>query len=90
MELTQEIMDVFATGATKGGETNWSERDDAAGLRAVLEFIDPVPSDVQEMKDKNGGAWWRVKDDPLIWADSSGGCWTARQIINVFGGISWS
>jgi hypothetical protein len=89
VELTQEIMDIFATGATKGGETNWSERDDAAGLRAVLEFIDPVPSDVQEVKDKEGCQWFRA-DDPLIWQDrDNGGCLTARQIINETGGISW-
>lgn len=89
MELTQEIMDIFAAGATKGGETNWSERDDAAGLRAVLKFIDPVPADIDVVIDPEGREWFRMVD-PMIWQELTGPQHlTARRIIDDVGGISW-
>lgn len=55
MELTQEIMDVYTAGATKMGEANWSERDDSAGIQAVLDFLAPAPDRISiagEAKDR--------------------------------------
>lgn len=89
MELTQEIMDIFAAGATEDGVKNWSERSDAAGLRAVLAHIDPVPDGIDEITDGEGGEWKRT-DDPLIWRGPGiADFLTARQIITDHGGISW-
>ncbi len=43
MKITQEHMDVYTLAATKEGELDWTERDDRAGLQAVLDLIAPEP-----------------------------------------------
>lgn len=62
MDLTQEMMDVYTLGATKEGVTDWTERDDRAGLQAVLNFLAPMPHDTErtswELKLIRGVLGW--------------------------------
>lgn len=43
MKLDQGMMDEYASGATKRGMENWSDRNDMNGLQAVLDYIAPQP-----------------------------------------------
>jgi hypothetical protein len=90
MELNQEIMDIYANGATECGMKNWSERVDTAGLKAVLEYLDPVPANVKMVTDGEGTKWYRNTADPMIWYNNNEKRRTARKITEEFGEISWS
>jgi hypothetical protein len=89
MELTQEIMDIYVTGATDCGMKNWTDRYDINGIKAVLEYIDPVPSDVKIVTDGEGTTWYRNRADPMIWYNNNEKHRTARKITEEFGEISW-
>jgi hypothetical protein len=89
MEISQEIVDIYVTGATTNGEKNWSEREDVKGVAAVLEYLDPVPADVKMITDGQGTKWYRNQADPMIWYNNNEKRRTARRITEEFGEISW-
>ena len=90
MEMSQEITDIYVSGATDCGMTNWTDRSDTSGLKALLEYIDPVPSNVKKITDGDGTLWYRNRADPMIWYNNNEKHRTARKITEEFGEISWS
>lgn len=68
MKVTQEMIDAF-NGAdfSACGNADWEDSHIRAGLRAVLDMIDPIPDHVNRVVDRDGDTWRRVSTDHLLW-----------------------
>ena len=61
MKLTQELMDVYTSGSTNDGETNWEARDDRLGIQAVLDHLAPSPPDIAKTAERKSMELTRIR-----------------------------
>jgi len=93
MDFEQKHMDAYTSGATRGGEINWAEREDNKGVAAVLSIIDPAPADATILVDGEGSEWVRNNEDPMMWYSvfpHGSLARTAVYIIEKWGLKEWS
>lgn len=82
MKLTQHMIDAFNHNARRR-----TVRD---SLQAVLDFLDPIPADVDKLHDRDRTCWRRSVDDPAVWTTAGRSrVATARTLLDIYGPVQW-